>query len=108
MKIRDDIPEDVREALRKLFTYKEVGGMSDLARVVRAPDPAEPPIPWQYIDKRWRWMVMDSDDGWWVYVSRPVCGDKGWDNSGRASPLPCPPGADRHWTQTLIERPEDE
>ena len=111
MNIRDDIPEDVREALARLVERQHTftPEWHEMVNAIRSPDPIEPPIPWKYIDNRWRWMAMDSDGEWWVYGSRPVCDDKEWDSAaGGASSLLCPPGADRHWTQTLIERPEGE
>ena len=114
MKLRYDLnTPEVREALEKWVDGTARAGQINggvnklLLDAISAPEPLEPPIPWEYLDERWQWMAMDSNGEWWGYTKEPAEPDScGWAARGRCDLLPCPPGSDRHWTETLIRRPE--
>lgn len=115
-KLKSDLnTPEVREALERWVSVwgdedSSGGGVTRcLLRAIRAPEPLEPPIPWKYIDKKYQWVAMDFDNVWYAFTKRPEISGINWlAKYGEYGELCCPEGSDRHWTETLIERPDDE
>lgn len=70
------------------------------------------PIPrelWSYIDKRWRFIVMDENKEIYLYEERPFTNGKGWSPCfDDYSECPLNINTDGiNWETSLTERPED-
>lgn len=76
--------------------------------------PTSTPLPitrelWSYIDKRWRFIVMDENKEIYLYEERPFTNGKGWSPCfGDYSECPLNINTDGiNWETSLTERPED-
>lgn len=76
--------------------------------------PTSTPLPitrelWSYIDKRWRFIVMDENKEIYLYEERPFTNGKGWSPCfDDYSECPLNINTDGiNWETSLTERPED-